>query len=73
MGALDQIGSFATAQIQVKVLEGLAANRRTGLASISGIGLGVRLNSIGVALQALLEHKVLRRANVDGSPEAPWS
>ena len=73
VGALDQIGSLATAKIQVKVFEGLAACWRTGLAPISGIGLGVRLNRIGVALQALLEHKVLRRANVDGSHEAPWS
>ena len=73
MGALDQIGSLATAQIQMKVFEGLAACGRTGLAPISDIGLGVRLNRIGVALQALLEHKVLRRANVDGSHEAPWS
>ena len=73
VGALDQIGSLATAKIQVKVFEGLAACGRTGLAPISGIGLGVRLNRIGVALQALLEHKVLRRANVDGSHEAPWS
>ena len=73
MGALDQIGSFATAQIQVKAGEGLAVSRRASPSPISGIGLGVRLNRIGVALQALLEHKVLRRANVDGSHEAPWS
>jgi len=71
--ALYKVRSLATAKIQVKVLEGLAANWRAGLAPISGIGLGVRLNRIGVALQALLEHKVLRRANVDGSHEAPWS
>lgn len=73
MGALDQIGAFAAAKIQVKVLEGLAANWRASPSPISDIGLGVRLNRIGVALQALLEHKVLRRANVDGSHEAPWS
>ena len=73
MSSLNQIGAFAAAQIQVKVFEGLAANWRTGLAPISGIDFGVRLNRIGVAFQALLEHKVLRRANVDGSHEAPWS
>ena len=73
MGALDQIGSFATAQIQMKAGEGLAASRRTCFTPMSGIVLGVRLDRIGVALQALLEHKVLRRANVDGSHEAPWS
>ena len=70
---LYKVRSLAAAKIQVKVFEGLAANWRTGLAPISGIGLGVRLNRIGVALQALLEHKVLRRANVAGSHEAPWS
>ena len=73
MSSLNQIGSFAAAKIQVKAGEGLAANWRTGLAPISGIDFGVRLNRIGVAFQALLEHKVLRRANVDGSHEAPWS
>ena len=71
--ALYKVRSLATAKIQVKVFEGLAANWRASLAPISGIGLGVRLNRIDVALQALLEHKVLRRANVDGSHEAPWS
>ena len=49
--ALDQVNSLAAAKIQVKVFEWLAANWRTGLAPISGIGLGVRLNRIGVALQ----------------------
>ena len=72
-GALYKVRSLTTAKIQVKVLEGLAACGRTGLAPISGISLGVCLNRIGVAFQALLEHKVLRRANVDGSHEAPWS
>ena len=71
--ALYKVGSLAAAKIQVQVFERLAANWRASLAPISGIGLGVRLNRIGVALQALLEHKVLRRANVDGSHEAPWS
>ena len=71
--SLNQIGAFAAAQIQMKAGEGRAASRRAGFAPISGIGLGVRLNRIGVALQALLEHKVLGRANVDGSHEAPWS
>ena len=71
--ALYKVRSLATTKIQMKVFERLAACGRTGLAPISGIGLGVRLNRIGVALQALLEYKVLRRANVDGSHEAPWS
>ena len=71
--AFYKVRSLATAKIQVKVFEGLAACGSTGLAPISGIGLGVRLDRGGVALQALLEHKVLRRANVDGSHEAPWS
>ena len=71
--ALYKVRSLATTEIQVKMFERLAANWRTGLAPISGIDFGVRLNRIGVALQALLEHKVLRRANVDGSHEAPWS
>ena len=71
--ALYKVRSLATAKIQVKVFEGLAASWRTSLAPISGISLGVRLDRIGVALQALLEHKVLRRANVDGSHEAPCS
>ena len=71
--ALYKVRSLATTKIKVKVLEGLAACGRASLAPISGIGLGIRLNRIGVALQALLEHKVLRRANVDGSHEAPWS
>ena len=70
---LYKVRSLATAKIQVKVFEGLAANWRASLAPISGIGLGVRLDCIGVAPQALFEHKVLRRANVDGSHEAPWS
>ena len=71
--ALYKVRSLAAAKIQVKVFEWLAACGRTGLAPISGIGLGARLNRIGVAFQALFEHKVLRRANVDGSHEAPWS
>ena len=71
--ALYKVRPLAATQIQVKVFEGLAANWRTGLAPISGIDFGVRLNRISVAFQALLEHKVLRRANVDGSHEAPWS
>ena len=71
--ALYKVRSLAAAKIQMKVFEGLAACGRTSLAPISGICLGVRLNRIGVAFQALLEHKVLRRANVDGSHEAPWS
>ena len=71
--ALYKVRSLAAAKIQVKVFEWLAANWRTDFTPISDIGLGVRLNRIGVALQALLEHKVLRRANVDGSHEAPWS
>lgn len=71
--ALYKVRSLATAKIQVKVFKGLAANWRTGLAPISGIDFRVRLNRIDVALQALFEHKVLRRANVDGSHEAPWS
>ena len=71
--ALYKVRSLATTKIQVKVFERLAASRRAGFAPISDIGLGVRLNRIGVALQALLEYKVLRRANVDGSHEAPWS
>ena len=73
VSTLNQVSSFAAAQIEMKAGEGFAASRRTGLAPISGIGLGVRLDRIGVALQALFEHKVLRRANVDGSHEAPWS
>ena len=71
--ALYKVRSLAAAQIQMKAGEGRAAGWRTGLAPISDIGLGVRLNRIGVALQALLEYKVLRRANADGSHEAPWS
>ena len=71
--ALYKVRSLAAAKIQVKVFEGLAACGRTSLAPISGIDFGVRLNRISVAFQALLEHKVLRRANVDGSHEAPWS
>ena len=71
--ALYKVRSLAAAKIQMKVLEGLAACGRAGLAPIFGICLGVRLNRISVAFQALLEHKVLRRANVDGSHEAPWS
>ena len=71
--SLNQIGALAAAQIKMKAGEGRTVSRRAGLAPIPGICLGVRLNRIGVALQALLEHKVLRRANVDGSHEAPWS
>ena len=71
--ALYKVRSLAAAKIQVKVFEWLAANWRTDFTPISGISLGVCLNRIGLAFQALLEHKVLRRANVDGSHEAPWS
>ena len=70
-GSLNQIGAFAAAQIQVKAGEGLATSRRTCFTPMSGIALGARLDGIGVALRALFEHKVLRRANVDGSHEAP--
>ncbi len=57
--ALYKVRSLAAAKVQVKVFKGLAANWRTGLAPISGIGLGVRLNRIGVALQALARTKFL--------------
>ena len=48
--ALNQIGAFAAAQIQMKAGERDAANWRASRAPISDIGLGVRLNRIGVAL-----------------------
>ena len=53
-GTFYQVCSLSAAKVEMKASEGLAAGVGAGFAPMTDIALGVRLDCVGIALQALL-------------------
>ena len=53
-GTFYQVCSLSAAKIEIKASEGLAAGVGADFAPMTDIALGVRLDCVGIALQALL-------------------
>ena len=71
LGHLHREGAVAAAQVEPHLAEGLLAHRRARPRPLALPGVGVRLQGVGIALEALLEHKVLRQTDVQATHGTP--